>query len=240
MEGGLEKEIQIDSRNPEEDKLELRFDANELEEIFKDEEFNPEKLVLLLERQYPGIYERGTGVWEGYTLGQHTLTVMRQFEKYFGNKPLPAGIDRNKFRLVLALHDIGKPEAIEKGGKHLQHEYTRQYIQKLFDALGIDKEFTDSIFVLILGDPMGKFLRKEMNIFEMREAIEKMADKAKMPVKDFFELLCIYFKLDAGSYTEHGGGIRSLDDLFDFDEETNNLNFAPHVQERIDQLGFNK
>lgn len=222
----------------QESQLELQFQVSELEEIFEDENFSPEKLIALLEKQYPEVYKQGTDVWEGYTLEQHTLMVMKQFEKYFSDKTLPAGINKNNFRLILALHDIGKPEAIAKGGKHLQHEYTQQYVQQLFGELEIDKKHTDLALILISGDPMGKYVSNRANALDTRTAIENMAIEAEIPVEDFFELLCIYYKSDAGSYTENAGGLRSLDDLFEFDEENRKLDFAPHIQNKIDQLGF--
>lgn len=219
---------------------ELHFANDELREIFKDENFSPEKLVLLLERQYPDTYKQGVGVWEGYTLEQHTLMVMRQFEKYFGNNDLPSGVDRNTFRLILALHDIGKPEAIAKGGKYLQHDYTQKYIQLLFEHLGIDEKHKKLALVLASGDPIGKYLTSRMNNVDTSTIIEKMAKEANMPINEFFELLCVYYKVDAGSYTKNAGGFESLDSLFDFDEKKGQLNFSDSVQERINQLGFKK
>ena len=235
--------FQPDSSQPE--KLEqieptLEFTSDDLKEIFEDEQFSPEKLILLLERQYPDTYKQGVGVWEGYALEKHTLMVMRQFEKYFGDKDLPSDINKNMFRLILALHDVGKPEAISRGGKHLQHEYTQQCIQSLFKALGIDQRHTDLALILTSDDPIGKYIRSRMDAMQTRTTIEQMANGAKMTVDEFFELLCIYFKLDAGSYTENAGGLKSLDSLFNFDELNHNLNFAPHIQSKINQLGFKK
>ena len=240
MDDTFKKDFQRDSQQTEQTKPKFEFTKDDLNEVFADQRFSPEKLISLLEKQYSDIYKRGVGVWEGYNLEQHTLMVMGQFEKYFGDKDLPSGIDKNIFRLILALHDIGKPEAISKGGKHLQHEYTQKYIQSLFGHLGIDKKHTALALVLASGDPIGKYLTGRMDRGETRMVIEKMAARARIPIDEFFELLCIYYKVDAGSYTENAGGLRSLDDLFDFDEENHNLNFAPNVQDRIDQLGFKK
>ena len=239
MSNTIEKYFQLNP--PQTEKTEPdEFTMDDLRKIFEDQEFSPEKLVLLLEKRYPGTYTQSVGVWEGYTLKEHTLMVMKQFEKYFGNKDLPSDIDKNIFRLVLALHDIGKPEAISKGGKHLQHEYTQRYIQSLFRDLGIDERHTNLTLALVSEDPIGKYLTSRMDSTQTRKVIEEMANKARIPINEFFKLLCIYYKLDAGSYTENAGGFRSLDDLFDFDEENHNLNFASNVQDRIDQLGFEK
>ena len=222
----------------QEGQSELQFQVSELEEIFEDENFSPEKLITLLEKQYPEIYKQGTDVWEGYTLEQHTLMVMKQFEKYFSGKTLPASIDKDKFRLILALHDIGKPEAIAKEGKHLQHKYTQQYVQKLFSELEIDKKHTDLALTLTSRDPLGKYIANRANALDTRTAIEDMAIEAEISIEDFFELLCIYYKSDAGSYTENAGGLKSLDDLFEFDEKNRKLDFSSRIQNKIYQIAF--
>ncbi|MEA2098107.1 MAG: hypothetical protein U9P70_03480 [Patescibacteria group bacterium] len=225
-------------KKPQESLLELQFQESELEKIFEDENFSSEKLIALLEKQYPGVYKQDTDVWEGYTLKQHTLMVMEQFEKYFSDKTLPANINKDNFRLILALHDIGKPEAIAKEGKHFQHKYTQQYIQKLFGELKIDKKHTDLALALTSEDPIGKYIANKANAIDTKTAIENMAIEAGISTEDFFELLCIYYKSDAGSYTENAEGLRSLDDLFEFDEENRKLDFSSRVQNKIDQLGF--
>ena len=57
-----------------------------------------------------------------------------------------------------------------------------------------------------------------------------------MAYGDIFELLCIFFKLDAGSYTENAGGKKSLDHLFIFDEKNKNIDLAPDIKKRIDLI----
>jgi len=218
--------------------LKLIFASNDLIEILGLDPFVPERIIDLIRKQYPDTYEKDVGVREKYTLEEHTLMVMKQFEKYFWNKILPWDIDLNMFRLILALHDIGKPEAISKGGKHLQHKYTQIYIESLFEALHIDERHTKLALVLTSGDPIGKYLTSKIDATETRKAIEEMANNAEMPISEFFKLLCIFYKSDAWSYTENAGGLKSLDSLFNFNEKGRNLAFAPDTQEKIDQLGF--
>ncbi|KKR20010.1 MAG: hypothetical protein UT48_C0024G0007 [Parcubacteria group bacterium GW2011_GWE2_39_37] len=220
---------------------ESRLHLSDLEEVFQGEEFNPEKLVALLKRQHPDVYQQSVGVKQGYTLEQHTIMALRQFEKYFAGKPLPSGVDQNLFRLILGVHDLGKPEAVVKGKKSLQHEYTEPHVQELFNKLGIDKKHTDLALALVSGDPLGKYLndKKNVSILDTRSAVEVMAHRAGMPVEEFFELLCIYYKSDAGSYGKNAGGLTtSLDKLFIFDEDNHELKFAPHIQEKVDKLGL--
>ena len=63
-----------------------------------------------------------------------------------------------------------------------------------------------------------------------------MAESTNMPFDDIFELLCIFFKLDAGSYTENAGGKKSLDHLFIFDEKNKNIDLSPDIKKRIDLI----
>jgi len=214
----------------------LCFKKTELTKIIESKNFNPEDLISLLEKQYPNVYNQDAGVWEGYSLKRHTLMVIRQFEKYFSHSDLPLGVSVSFFRLILALHDIGKPEAIAKGGKHLQHKYTQKYILSLFKLLEIEEKNTNIALVLASGDPIGKYISNEKSIFDTLETVEKMAKKADVPIDQFFKLLCIYYKVDAGSYTKNAGGIESLDRLFNFDEIGKKLNFADNIQKKIDQL----
>lgn len=216
----------------------LGFSYEEFEKIFQEEIFDPEKLITILSQEYPGVYEKDAGVFEKYTLKQHTLMVMRQFEKYFKNTELPGGVNKNFFRFILALHDIGKPEAISQGGKHLQHEFTQKYVQELFGKLNIDEKNTKLALVLTSDDPIGKYLIGKINLLQAKELIAQLATAAQMPVDDFFQLLCIYYKVDAGSYTEDAGGIKSLDRLFNFEE--GKLDFSRTTQERIDLIGIGK
>ena len=84
-------------------------------------------LVGFFEKRHPHIYSGDVGVWEGYTLKEHTLMVLNQYEKYFGDKKLPGNLDHRVMRVALALHDIGKPEAVKIGSKQLHTN-----IQSLF------------------------------------------------------------------------------------------------------------
>jgi hypothetical protein len=124
----LENPLEISKPQPK-----LAFSQSEFDEIFKNN-FLPEDLIGLLEKQYPTLYDKSTRSAGGYSLKQHSLMVMRQFEKYFGDKKLPADIDKNKFRLFLAMHDIGKPDT----ERSLQHLHTQLFIKDLFRRLNID------------------------------------------------------------------------------------------------------
>ncbi len=208
---------------------------NELNLLLR-RDFCSEDLIIILEQLYPDTYEKSVGVWEKYTLKQHTLMVMGQFEKYFSCKDLPLDFNREIFRLFLALHDIGKPMAISKEGKHLQHKYTQEYISKLFKELGIDSKHFNLVMSLVSSDPIGGYLTEKLDEEKTKEVVRQMAECAGVNARDFFKLLCIYYKVDAGSYTENAGGLKSLDHLFVFDEDNRELNFAINIQHKMDRI----
>lgn len=213
----------------------LSFRRQDLEAVLNNIPFNPSSLIGLFEKDYGSEYAASAGVWEGYTIKEHTLMVMGQFEKYFSNSPLPAGIDKNLFRTMLALHDIGKPEAIRSGGKHLQHEYTAKIMNSILSELGYSQQEKNLALALVSGDSIGDSI-KTGNIQTSAAEIVKAARVAGVPPEEFFDLLTIFYRVDAGSYTEDAGGKRSLDSLFEFDKERKQLRFSPQTNATITRL----
>src|SRR3989344_8801894 len=72
----------------------LSFARKDLDNVLNQKSFQPENLVGIFEKDFGADYEADAGVWEGYSIKEHTLMVMNQYEKYFGDKPLPANMDR--------------------------------------------------------------------------------------------------------------------------------------------------
>jgi len=200
--------------------------------------YSPDTLIALLDRELPSLYEQDAGVWEKYTVRRHTLMVLGQFEKYFASYQLPARVDKNRFRLFLALHDIGKPIAISKGNKATQHIYTWRIMEKFYAHISIEQSFIDLSRALLHHDLIGAYLRDRRPKEETETRMRSAARSAHLAIVDYFQLLQIYYKVDAGSYTANAGGKPSLDALFEFDEETPELRFAPDVQKKIDLLSL--
>lgn len=209
---------------------------NVIEKYNEDKATDPIPLLNLLKKIYPNEYKKSV-VWQGYTLEEHTLMVMQQFEKYFSGISLPCGISKNVFRLSLALHDIWKPKALLEGNIGLQHKYSILEIKDLFEKLNIDKNQSKVILSLISKDPIGMFLKGSIDSEEAWKEIKHMAKEANVSVHSFFNLLCIYYKVDASSYTEDSGCCRSLDHLFDTGKDENtSLVFSDQVEEKISRL----
>lgn len=212
----------------------LELTRQELDRVLDQPAHTPEDVVNLFQRDFNNELSSLAGGWEQYTLREHTLMVLEQFHKYFKDK-LPDGISRNFFEVVLVLHDMGKPQAARDGQIERQHEYTSAIIQNTLGQL----EFTDAeiaiAIALIDGDPLGDYLQ-----FGLKdEAIAKVSDMARksgLQISDFFNMLKIYYQVDAGSYTTDARGKDSLDHVFSFDPVRRSMDFAPLERARIAEL----
>ncbi len=213
----------------------LLFTRAELDAVLQRSDHTPEDVLRVLDRTFKARFDSSAGVWEAYSLRRHTLMVMGQFRKYFTSNPLPGGVSFGFFELILALHDIGKPEAIREGDKRKQHGYTIAIIHSTLTELGYNASDVAFATALINGDAIGQYLRNG-NLLVHAQKIVRMATQTSLNVRDFWQLLQIYFQVDAGSYTEDAGGFYSLDWLFVFHHKARSMTFAPATLTKIAAL----
>jgi len=215
----------------------------ELDNIFRSTNYSPAKLIEFFKRGFRKEYAADAGLWERYTIERHTLMVLHQFEKYFSRNRLPGNFKMDTFRVILALHDIGVPAAIEEGTrrglerkeakKAGQVVYTTKLMASTMDNLGFSKNEIAVGIALVSDDPIGSYLKSDIL---QSTAIQRMARESGMQVLDFFDLLEILYMVDAGSYTEDAGGIKSLDYLFIFDKRRITMTFSPEISNKISKL----
>jgi chemotaxis methyl-accepting protein methylase/tRNA A-37 threonylcarbamoyl transferase component Bud32 len=190
----------------------------------------PENLIQTL-AQVPWLGKQYAGnaqVISGFSIGQHTAMVLRQFERYFasdfaavGN---PASVDRDFFRLILALHDIGKTDTPRRH----QHARTADILRATLTRFGYSPAQIKLAEALVNGDPLGTYLTRG-NLASATAEIRNRANAAGVSASSFLELLLIYYQCDAGAYTSDAyfitaqngqtqkiHGFPELDRLFDF------------------------
>lgn len=222
----------------------LSFSREELNRVLECPDYTPKDLVALFEKDFRKEFAADICVSQKYTLKEHTLMVMGQFEKYFSNKKLPAGIETNFFRVILVLHDIGAPEAIREGVKHgqpcreakqQQHKYTMGIFGPVLSDLGFSTPDINIALALISKDLIGKYIRYGGGE-KTTEIIKKGAEEARLPSDVFLDLLLIFYMVDAGSYTVDAGGPKALDRLFIFDKKKKEMKFSSGTADKIEQL----
>lgn len=185
------------------------------------------------------------GVLQVFTLRTHTLSVMNCYEKYFAPMSDADPRARGLFRLFLALHDIGKPLAIEAGDKRLQHRFTVDLLRQTRASYPVtDREFEDWI-ALVDGDPVGAYLKGEISDETAADLIRHMAARSSLTPAAFYRQLIVYYQCDTFAYTHQTGLIGILDGLFvwnrekdevAFDASTNLLQFSDPVQKRLSRI----
>jgi len=215
----------------------LSFSRTELDKVLESPDYTPEALVALFKRDFSSTYLKDKGVREKYTLEKHALMVMRQYEKYFSQRELPAGITNSFFRVFLVLHDIGVPESIKKtGDKHYQHRYTVEIMRAVLSQLEFSDQEIKIAVALVSEDVIGGYVRGRYGGKGATGKLTKMADDAGLPFYDFLKLILIFYQVDAGSYTEDAGGLKSLDHLFAFDKRKRQMDFSVNIAAKVDQL----
>lgn len=111
----------------------------------------PEKLVADA-RKVPGydrLFDADAGNWEGYTLGEHTETVLRNIDENYADT-MP--VQLLKFmRLAAIAHDIGKPNAAAEGDRANQKKYNLSQAADFFTNLGIDPN-TQGLLMAMIGE----------------------------------------------------------------------------------------
>ncbi|MFC2084011.1 hypothetical protein ACFLS9_03055 [Bacteroidota bacterium] len=149
-----------------------------------------------------------------YALYNHTLAVLNEFNKYFANWILKDILSRDKMRLFLALHDIGKPFAYQDGNKSKQHQYTLQILNDIKVNLGVNDGEFNLFTALSANDPLGKYFQSAISSLLTSDLIISIAKDNHIVIQDYLEILTVYFQVDAGSYTKDAGGLPYLEKLF--------------------------
>lgn len=186
----------------------------ELNAILERTNFNGSEVMSFLSRtsDLKKLFEASAGVSEGYSIREHTQMVYDTYLEqlpYFKISSVKTSENINikrLYRFIISIHDIGKPIAIAKEGKHAQHKYTRPIVEETMQRFGFsESEISLAISLIdndILGDVMQGFISPNRALLK----IESLAEKNSMSVQDYFQLQSFFYIVDAASYP----GLREL------------------------------
>lgn len=225
----------VDQVREKEDSFEKVFGdlSNEMDKSLESSKSHP--LVKLLSENYfatpkeileeakkvkgfENLFDADAGNWEGFTLGEHTETVLRMFDETFADV-LPAKL-LPVMRLALLTHDLGKPEAVKQGKKEEQKQFNLIEGEKFLNELGIEKNL-QTLILGIIGE--GQELTSKIFVKKKNESSRLMEFSKKLlegfrgndkPVK-FDDMRAIYYMAfmvqnsDSGAYTDYGTTRRS-------------------------------
>lgn len=221
--------------------------ADRLAALLHTNPYSPEHLLdeLSLHLEFESCLKQNVGVAVPFTLRTHTLLVMECYEKYFANLPSVVGQERAWFRLFLALHDIGKPSAIEAGDKDWQHRFTVDVLLRTRAFYPVSQTEFDDWIALVNGDPLGAYLKGLRTAAETGALIRAMAGRSSCEFSVFCRKLIIYYQCDVSAYTHRAKLMGALDGLFEwdsdgeicFDDRREILVFSSRIRELLGALG---
>jgi len=255
------KEAQINI-SPED--LVAHLDRDKVFQILQSEDYDPKILLAELKKDptLTALFESSAYVSEGYSIEEHSLVAANLYEQNFSKKPLPTfqgkPVPTEFYRLLLIGHDLGKPISQSTFGNiNVQHHYGEAAIKTLAEWVGFDDQLVELAGKMVNQDYIGDYIKPvvhypqqtSLDLFHMcvrpgRFIVEKAVELGIEP-KEMFDLLSIYYRCDAGAYTKFGGGIESLDSLFEHDAENNSLDYSQKIHYQMTILdryiqGFRK
>lgn len=155
-------------------------------------------------------FDQSVGVWEGFTLGEHTETVLRNFEESYADK-VPVNL-LLPMRLAMTVHDIGKPIAHASGSRSNQAMYNIQEAKDFLMKIGADKPL-QTIVLGMIGEGVALAHRVNVNKSERaaaeltrfsREVVEGAYGRNAVTQEtvDGFSAMCHILQVcDGGAYT---------------------------------------
>ncbi len=195
---------------------------NKVMALLQDAHVKPKRLVEEVKsiEGYQAIFDADAGVWEGFTIEEHTETVLRNFDETYADR-LPIEF-LAPMRLAILAHDLGKPKALKNGGKQSQDKYNVEVARDLFSKLGIEpmSKLENALIVIIVGS--GLLAKREKigrNISDQESALagenlnkliqmllfneyDPAANESNQPVIKQFVAMCkMLLACDGGAYT---------------------------------------
>ena len=156
------------------------------------------------------VFAADTGTWEGFTLAQHTETVLRNFEENYADI-LPYEL-LGVMRLAIIAHDIGKPEAAAKDEAYRQKAYNQVVGRRFFDALELNTDVTE--FVQNLTGEGMTLIEEIIRYDDDPAVVVELVDRARTElarlgieqptpaqIQGYVDLCEILMTCDGGAYT---------------------------------------
>lgn len=203
-------------------------------------DYNPEEAISLLKMNgFKDVYSTKI---RHYTLESHTLLVCNVFEKYF-SRGYNESISLELIRSLLILHDIGKTDAFTEGNKNNQYEHTKSIVKGLWTKLPYSETDLSILLALLDGDYLGEYFQNRINANIVTQHLKSLSNICGLSPISFFNIYMIYYQCDIAAYTADEGGIKFLENLFEykngkkvFDEEQALLKMSSKFWEMYKQL----
>lgn len=146
-------------------------------------------------------FEKPIGGPDNLNLEQHTRAVIDNYLTYFSGSQTFFATEK-EYLLCLALHDIGKPSAVEEKNRKLQHIKSLEILDRNKGLFPFGEQSFKTMQIVIDADPIGMFLNpnEEFTLDQACREINHMESKLEVPLNEFLQSLYIYYQCDAAGY----------------------------------------
>lgn len=177
--------------------------------LLKEPELNAAALLSELSKdsEIADLYAADAGVWEGFTIQEHTLMVLENFraqyplfQKKFAFRAGENIRLQELLRISIALHDIGKPLAIRNGDKKMQHEFTLEILASQLRKWNFNDAEIRLSLALVGHDFLGEMVKGRTTPEQTLQGLQQTAMHAALPMQDFFPIQCMFYCIDAAAY----------------------------------------
>ncbi len=185
---------------------------NELNKFL--EEATPEELIDFCyeDELFKQLFDNSAGVWERFSIGQHTETTLRVFENSYKSEIVKSLSPFVKMALIC--HDIGKGEAVELGDKSLIDELTQKRSREVCDLFKIPKD-KQEVLLFVIGEAQkytsDYFIKKDklaLQTLKQRcsEVLEQSFNSKSTndEISGLISICKIVQNCDSGAYTRYG------------------------------------
>lgn len=157
--------------------------SGDLELVRELENASPREAIEVLKRRgFEEPFKLSSGVWEKFSVGEHTETTLRVFEDSFGDD-MPENL-KPFMRFVLLSHDIGKGYSFRNHGKNktMERAYTKDFCEKyLFKACKIDPK-VQNLILFVIGESQNyidKIYINELSRLQSKEGISNLKNQMR-------------------------------------------------------------
>lgn len=153
-------------------------------------------------------YKTHDGNWEGFTIGQHTETVLRAFDDSYKNIPTEI---KDIVKLAILTHDMDKGISRQKG--LMGYEYQNQSANQFYDAINIPKKLQTILKFMISESQIYTsqyFIKQDKEgIVNLKkrctEILNSLVHKPSSDMINGLMNMCIMLQTcDSGAYTRYG------------------------------------
>lgn len=135
------------------------------------------------------------------TIESHTVDVYTQFLKQARQLPRDSVL-HPLMELIIALHDIGKPDAVAAGDRNRQHEFTILIMKDVLVKSGWSALNIKRAVAMVTYPGFSQLLKNERSAFQVAQDFLKLAQELELSPMELFKFKKAYYLSDAGAYYE--------------------------------------